>query len=207
MIVSEMILRILLSFFASVTFGLERQFRKKAVGFGTFTFVAIGAAVLTIVAQDISDTPITIFGAIVTGIGFLGAGAIIKQSDRKVSGLTTAASLWSFAALGITIGVGEYVLAGILYGLIIIIVMVDYTLETHGFGDYSKSVIITTIDLASIHTIEKMLPQKHKTFGYTFDKNKGEYSVSFWISGKKREINMTLNEILKQQGVTNIKVE
>jgi putative Mg2+ transporter-C (MgtC) family protein len=204
---AEVILRILLAFAASLLFGLERQFRKKPVGFGTFTFVTVGACVMAIVAQDLSDTPIVLFGAIMTGIGFLGAGAIIKGGDKKVAGITTAAAIWAFAALGITIGVGLYNIAVMFYLLIGIIIIMDQYFERHGFGAYSKLVAITLKDPVKLKEIEKMLPESHKVFSYGFDNDKKEYTMSFQLSGNRREINTTLNELIKQPGVLKVSVE
>jgi putative Mg2+ transporter-C (MgtC) family protein len=204
---SDIALRVLIAFGMSLVFGLERQFKKKPVGFGTFTFVTVGATTLTLMAELVSDTPITIFGAIVTGIGFLGAGAIIKSSDKKVTGITTAASIWAFAALGIIIGLGLYVLAILFYMFIAIIIIMDHYFERHGFGSYSKAVTITVNDPVKIRELDKMLPENHKITTYNFDLSKKEYTVNFYMSGNKREINMTLNEFIKQPGVLKIIIE
>jgi putative Mg2+ transporter-C (MgtC) family protein len=203
----EITIRILVAFLASMAFGLERQFRKKPVGFGTFTFVTTGATVLVLGATLLSDSPVTIFGAIVTGIGFLGAGAIIKSGDKKVTGITTAASIWAFAALGITIGLGLYAIAAVFYVLIIAIILIDSYFETHGFGAYAKSVTITLDDPAKMREIERMLPESHKNVMYNFDTKKSEYTVSVFMSGNKREMNMTLNEMLKHPNVISVKIE
>lgn len=204
---AEIILRILAAFLVSLAFGLERQFRKKPVGFGTFTFVTTGATILTIGAELVSDSPVTIFGAIVTGIGFLGAGAIIRAGEKRVSGITTAASIWAFAALGITLGLGLYVVAGLFYALIVAIILLDQYFETHGFGAYAKTVTITVDDPARIKEIEKLLPVNHKTFSYNFDVKQTEYTISVYMSGSKQEINRTLNELLKHTSITSVRID
>lgn len=204
---AETVLRIALAFGLAFLFGLERQFRKKPVGFGTFTFVCTGSAALIVVALRFSETPTTVFGAIVTGIGFLGAGTIIKAGDKKVTGITTAASIWAFAALGITLGAGFYDIAAVLYILIIAIITIDHRFETRGFGAYSRAVTVMVNDIGKVREIEKLLPEKHKTTTYSFDKSKKEYTFSFYMSGNKREINTTLNDLLKQDGVINVKIE
>src|SRR2546428_13706698 len=74
------------------------------VGFGTFIFVSTGAAALAILAIDLeADNPLTLLGGVITGIGFLGAGALIRANDR-VFGFTTAALVWAMAALGVAAG-------------------------------------------------------------------------------------------------------
>ena len=83
-------LRLSITFFLSLVFGLERQYSHKPIGFGTFTFVAAGSSSLAIVAVALGfEHSIPLLSAIVTGIGFLGAGALIKTSD-KIFGLTSA---------------------------------------------------------------------------------------------------------------------
>jgi putative Mg2+ transporter-C (MgtC) family protein len=203
---ADVLLRLTVAFCMGSLFGLERQFNKKPVGFGPFTFVASGAAAMTIVGMLLSDQPLPILGAILTGIGFLGAGAIIRTGERRVTGLTTAASLWVFAALGVVVGVGLYVEAIILYAMVGVVVLLDYYFERYGFGSYSKSVTLTVNTLERMRAIEHTLPQ-HRTFVYSFDNAKKEYTATFLIAGTRREVNKTLSSILTQQGVLTIKVE
>jgi len=205
--IAEVIIRILVAFTFSLLFGLERQFRKKPVGFGTFVFVTVGSCVLAIIAQDVSETPITLFGAIMTGIGFLGAGAIIKGGDKKVMGLTTASAVWAFAALGIIVGVGIYSVAVMYFLIIGAVIVIDHYFEKHGFGFYSKDVAVCMKDAAKIKDLEKMLPKNHKVFSYVFDNEKKEYTMHFQLSGEKQEINMTLNELIKQPAVIKVIVD
>ncbi len=202
----DAILRVLLAFGASLVFGLERQFKKKPVGFGAFAFVTVGATVLTLVAETM-NTSFPIHGSIITGIGFLGAGAILKSGDKKVAGITTAASIWTFAALGITIGLGQYLLAGIFYALILIVIIMDHYFEKHGFGSYSRTVIITVTDPLKIKEVEHMLPSSHKMTAYDFDQSKNEYKLSCYISGNKQDINHTLNSLIKHDAVSRVVVE
>jgi putative Mg2+ transporter-C (MgtC) family protein len=202
----EIVLRILLAGVMGLLFGLERQYNKKPVGFGAFMFVCIGAAALTVMAVTVTDMPTPIMSAVITGIGFLGAGAILKPTTSKVQGITTAASLWVFAAIGVIVGIGMYFEAVLVYLLVGLIVLIDHFFERNGFGSYSKTVTLTLSDLKRLPEIEKILP-KHKAMMYSFDNTKKEYSMSFLLSGNKREVNMTLNELIRQPQVTNVKVE
>lgn len=199
-------LRLAVAFIMGSVFGLERQFHKKPVGFGPFTFVATGAAAMTVVGMLLSDQPLPILGAILTGIGFLGAGAILRTGERRVTGLTTAASLWVFAALGVVVGVGLFAEALMLYGLVALVVVLDTYFERYGFGSYSKSVTLTVNSLARMRAVERTLP-KHRTFAYTFDNNKKEYTATFLLSGTRKEVNTTLANLLAQPGILTIKVE
>jgi putative Mg2+ transporter-C (MgtC) family protein len=95
--------------------GLEREFRDKNAGFRTLIFISLGSAVFTILSARLApdSDPNRIAANIVTGIGFLGAGAILREGLR-ITGLTTAATIWLVAALGMAIGAGQYSLAAIL---------------------------------------------------------------------------------------------
>src|SRR5512145_1503350 len=88
--------------------GAEREFRDKAAGFRTLILITVGSTLFTIfsLGMDPGFTRTRIAANIVTGIGFLGAGAIIREHGR-VGGLTTAATIWLSAALGMGIGAGE----------------------------------------------------------------------------------------------------
>src|SRR6185503_20781311 len=98
------------TFVLAFAFGLARQKLGKAIGFGTFIFVALGACGLSLVALEFADqqqNPLPLLSAIVTGIGFLGAGALFRTADRVV-GFTSAATIWIFACFGMAIGLGEF---------------------------------------------------------------------------------------------------
>ena len=100
--------------------GLEREYKKRAAGLRTYSLVALGAALFTILGLEssklflsdsgISFDPSRIIGQIVLGVGFLGAGLIIIRESR-VEGLTIAAGLWVAAALGAAVGIGLYLIA------------------------------------------------------------------------------------------------
>jgi putative Mg2+ transporter-C (MgtC) family protein len=117
--VSEVLLRVVLAGVLGGAIGAEREAREREAGLRTHMLVSIGAALFTIVSayawgdfsfstpEGIVFDPTRITAQIVTGIGFLGAGAIIRQG-LSVRGLTTAASLWVVAAIGIASGAGYY---------------------------------------------------------------------------------------------------
>ena len=149
--------KIILVFVTSFVFGLERQRAHKQVGFGTFTFVAIGACSFAIVALELfPENSAAILGATMTGVGFLGAGALIKNND-KIYGFTTAASIWVFAIYGILIGLGEYPIGGILYLVIWFVVIGDRYLEKRGIGSYKTRLVIVTNKLVCEDDIRNFL--------------------------------------------------
>jgi len=108
--VAESVFNLVLAILFGAIVGFEREKAHKPAGLRTHMLVSLGSCLFTIVSQEFSMDPARIASGIVTGIGFVGAGAIIAEQD-KVVGITTAASLWATAAIGLTIGVGNYLLA------------------------------------------------------------------------------------------------
>ena len=109
----DIILRLLLAVVLGVIVGFEREASDKPAGIRTHAIVGIGACLFTIIGLMISESSATgldetrIAAGIITGIGFLGAGALWRSEDR-VRGLTTAAGIWAMGAIGIAAGLGYY---------------------------------------------------------------------------------------------------
>jgi putative Mg2+ transporter-C (MgtC) family protein len=112
----ELVKRLCLSALFGGLLGLEREWRQKAAGLRTNILIAMGSAIFTMMSIDVSTgsggDSTRIAAGIVTGIGFLGAGAIMR-TGAGVKGLTTAAMIWVNAAVGVAVGGGEYHLATI----------------------------------------------------------------------------------------------
>jgi putative Mg2+ transporter-C (MgtC) family protein len=120
----EQVIRLLLAAAMGALIGLERNITGKPAGIRTHMLVCLGACVFTLVS--IYDFPLDaakIAGGIVTGIGFLGAGAIIGGQDG-VHGLTTAAGIWITAAVGLAVGTGNYVIAAVSMFLVVAILFI-----------------------------------------------------------------------------------
>ena len=101
--------------------GLERELQRQTAGFRTHALVALGASLFTVVSfsfPGVGDGS-RIAAQIVTGVGFLGAGAILRGDQGRIRGLTTAASLWAVAAVGMATGAGMFVLAAVGTALVI----------------------------------------------------------------------------------------
>lgn len=109
------------SIFSGIIIGLERERSNKPAGLRTFAFVSFGATLYALVSIMISEgrgDPGRVIAQIVTGVGFLGAGAVFK-SQRSIHGLTTAAGIWTSAALGIIFGMG-YIIFGICVSFLVL---------------------------------------------------------------------------------------
>ncbi len=122
----EMVLRVLLAAALGAAIGYQRATAHKPAGVRTHSLIAIGAALFTVAsALGFPDAdPTRIASGIVTGIGFLGAGAIIRREGGLVGGLTTAASIWVVAALGLATGMGLYVIAASVGAIVLVVLLV-----------------------------------------------------------------------------------
>jgi putative Mg2+ transporter-C (MgtC) family protein len=109
----DLLVRLSLAAGLGAAIGVERELRQKAAGLRTNMLIALGSAVFTVVSLEIArtgGTPDRIAAQIVTGIGFLGAGAILR-SGRSIHGMTTAATIWVNASIGMAAGAGLYTVA------------------------------------------------------------------------------------------------
>jgi len=128
----EMLIRLLIAALLGLAMGLEREFKRKSLGLKTILVISIVSCLLTIVSiqssyifpattnAEIRMDPLRLAAQIVSGVGFLGAGVILRREDDTVSGLTTAAIVWGAAGIGIATGAGFYVEAIIGVGLLLI---------------------------------------------------------------------------------------
>lgn len=112
---AEYVLRVLAAIVFGAAVGIERELRDKPAGFRTIILICVGACVFTIISQvmggpDWNSTRIS--AQIVSGIGFLGAGAILRER-ASIIGLTTAATIWAVAAIGMAAGYGMIALGGL----------------------------------------------------------------------------------------------
>lgn len=124
----ETLASLLLAVLLGAIVGIEREMIHKPAGLRTHMLVSLGSCLFTIVSIGFSIDPARIAAGIVAGIGFIGAGTIWAEKD-KVQGITTAASLWATAAIGLTAGVGDYPLAVTVTALVFIILSSRYILR------------------------------------------------------------------------------
>jgi putative Mg2+ transporter-C (MgtC) family protein len=119
----DLTLRLLLAAGLGAVIGLERERHRKPAGLRTNILIAVGAALFTTLSvhlAGVGGTPDRIAAQIVTGVGFLGAGAIL-HSGVTVQGMTTAATIWVNAAVGMAVGAGEYVMAAVATGITLVV--------------------------------------------------------------------------------------
>lgn len=117
--------RVLIAAALGALLGLEREWRGKEAGLRTNTLIAVGAALFTVMSTTFSGDPGRVAAQVVTGVGFLGAGAIMRTGGN-VQGLTTAAMIWANAAIGLACGAGHIRLAAAAT-LIVLVAMIGLT--------------------------------------------------------------------------------
>jgi len=151
---SEEILRLCIAVLIGGLIGTERELRDKAAGFRTIIFITVGAALFTMLSTRLGgpESPDRIAASIVSGVGFLGAGTILRDRGRVV-GLTTASTIWLVAALGMCVGGGYLALAAAATALVLTILIFFPRLEER-------------LDRASeVRTYEVISPLKPDLFG------------------------------------------
>ena len=201
--------RFLIVFILALAFGIERQRAHKPVSFGTFIFVSVGSCALALTATSIDiENRIIILGSIVTGIGFLGAGALIRNND-KIFGFTTAASLWILAIFGLVIGVGEYLTGILIYAAVWMVVIIDKVLEDKGIGSYQRKITINTNKIVNEKEISSLIngSTRKKLININVDKKNNKLSLTYLIAGKKEDINSIPQKIFDKSWFESFKVE
>jgi putative Mg2+ transporter-C (MgtC) family protein len=137
---ADLMLRLLVALALGAIVGLERERQERAAGLRTVTMVSLGSCLFTIIgAYGFANTdPSRVAAQIVTGIGFLGAGTIFLRKDL-VRGLTTAATIWAVAAIGMAAGTARYFEAGFTTLLILAVLMVLKPIEKRFFKRPSEA--------------------------------------------------------------------
>lgn len=153
--VGEIALRLACAMLVGIVIGLEREFTHRPAGLRTHILVALGACVASVMGEMIflhfttTADPARLSAQVITGVGFLGAGTIMKEGVN-VKGLTTAASVWAVACLGIAAGFGYYALA-LLGMLFIFVTLTAVEALQHRFirsGGSEESYVVETEDVS-----------------------------------------------------------
>ncbi|MDR3250545.1 MAG: MgtC/SapB family protein [Tannerella sp.] len=179
------LVRLLASFLLGAIIGVERQIRRREAGLRTFTLICLGSTLAMLLSIWIPQTypdflngdPGRIAAQVLTGVGFLGAGAII-QSHGSVYGLTTAACIWVVAVIGLAVGAGMYIEA-IVVTVLTIMVLVSLELLEKKMMLSGVNKILTIVcstsspDLKKIYeTIESFnIYIVTSSYDYNYDKN------------------------------------
>ena len=128
----EMVLRILMAAALGAIIGYQRERAGKSAGLRTVVLVCVGAALFTMASiygfSAVAD-PARVAAGIVIGIGFLGAGAIMRREGGHIEGLTTAATIWVMAAVGLATGAGLYLVSAVTTAVILIVLCLPHPIR------------------------------------------------------------------------------
>ena len=197
-------LRLILACVLGGMIGLERDLHGRNAGIRTNMLVCVGAALFTIVSISVQGAdPSRIAAQIVCGIGFLGAGAILKDGFN-IRGLTTAAYMWFIAAVGISCGLGQWVLSSVgaigVLGLTISVKCMERMLPRR----LSMHIKMECASEEVFHTVQQYLKDVIKSFKlYSLDVKynvaTGNYTLAFWLDMDYKSSQVELcNQILSQ---------
>lgn len=158
---ASILLRIALSILIGGTIGIERGIKRHPAGFRTYILVCLGSALVMMTNQYIVEVyggdPGRLGAQVISGIGFLGAGTIIVTSSNQIRGLTTAASLWMAACLGVAIGIGFY--GGALSGGIIVFLIMTVFQRFDSWVTSKNRVMKVCITFDGVLNFEEFLDQ------------------------------------------------
>lgn len=173
----EMLVQLLISAVLGLAIGLERELKRKPFGLKTSLVISIVSCMLTIVSIqsaylfpgskfiNIQMDPLRLAAQIVSGVGFLGAGVILRREDDTITGLTTAAMVWGAAGIGIACGAGFYIEA--IMGVVLIILSVELIpnfISLLGFWKLSSKELalkVTLKDRAFIGEVIRKIEEDH----------------------------------------------
>lgn len=158
---SQIGFKILLSFIVGFALGLERKFRQQPIGVRTVILISLSSTLLMLLSlnlgKSVNADPARLAAQVVSGIGFLGGGAILRQG-LNIKGLTSAATIWAASAIGLTIGAGMYVASIFVLIVLILALIILEKFETKYFpAERNKRLFLVfhnnKIDLTKLHTI------------------------------------------------------
>jgi len=206
--------------------GLEREIKRKPVGLKTSLVISIVSCLLTIISIEsaykfpgsdqvnIQMDPLRLPAQIVSGIGFLGAGVILRKGNDSISGLTTAALIWGAGGIGIAVGAGYYLES--LIGVTLLLVSVKFIpflmslIGPHQLREKEIRVKLKSNQKENVTTIITEIKKLKSSIKHMKikDLETGEHSIFLiLIVHQKREVTDIYNEIAAINGVKEIEIE
>lgn len=194
-----------ISIIAGGIIGLEREYRNKSAGLRTFILVAFGSCLFTILSLKIGiGNPDRLAANIVTGIGFLGAGIIFKDSNR-IGGITTATSVWATASLGMAVGSGYAVLA--IIGALLMLVVLQLLVSLERKIDHLHKIHEYTVSFAALSDFDycdQLFHQHHLKYKLTRQlKMSTGYMGTWHVTGKQKAHNQVIRAMMNDDRITS----
>ncbi len=211
----QVIIRIILSIIIGGLLGLERERKHRPAGFRTYVVVCLGSTLIALtnvymLQEGLSSDAARIPAQVISGIGFLGAGTIMVTRSNAVKGLTTAASLWTCAAIGLALGTGFY--AAALIGFVIVIMSL-YVLQSVdkklNKNRLNAQVYAQLSDISAMQIIFKFAKQNsYRIDGLEFIQSQNCCVATFQISSKEKTHSKEYicNELLKNEMINFIEL-
>lgn len=202
--------KLILSAVIGAVIGLEREYRGKVAGFKTMMMICLGSTLFTIfsikLGTDLSHDRIA--ANIITGIGFIGAGAIFKDRENMVSGLTTATIIWIIAAIGMGIGSGEMLFSITTAILVLLLMILSPLLERR--VDAMHKVRTITVRFKMSNKVQAIEAAIHSS-GLQFQKSKlqkmgNEIVYTTNISGNEEQLNAFARMMLDDADIMGIEM-
>ncbi len=214
----EMVLRLLLAAALGGMIGLEREASGKPAGFRTNLLICLGAALLMEISHKVAVDSFLLTGVvadpgriaaqIVSGIGFLGAGTIMQSRGGIVTGLTTAATLWVVAAIGMAVGSQYYIPALIATVLVMMTLMILGRVEDHLLPRRAADRTINIEMLQSedvLGDIERILTGSGLVVtGLEVERRNGELFAAYHTRGTADGFESTVNRLLSREGIRRV---
>lgn len=201
----EDIIRLCLAVGVGALIGAEREYSDKSAGFRTIIMICTGAALFTIFSVRIGgeDDPTRIAANIVSGVGFLGAGAILRDGGRLV-GLTTASTIWLTAALGMGIGGGQLSFVLIATMIILLILWVFPTVERFidNLRDRKVYQVVCALNTPTAEQVDAILRDTGLRIYSVSRSKKGERMLCTWVTvGSPKKHTAASAQLLAHPGV------
>ncbi len=203
----EIVLQVLVSFVVGMLIGFDRERSGKAAGMRTQMLVCVGSTLLAGISIHLAEIynqgveaslfradPARLMAQIVSGIGFLGAGVIIKNGGSKVTGVTTAATIWITAAIGIGIGSGFYLPALVATAMVLLLNPIAYVQYRYGLKSDYYHLVVKTGRRAFVERAIKYLHLEEKE-----RKSKAGETTFKFLSSNQR--NVMLSELLDKKKI------
>lgn len=216
-------LRILAALLAGILVGVERESHGRAAGLRTTILVCVAACLAMMLSAALSASidlpnitarpdPARLAAGVLSGMGFLGAGAILRNGNR-VQGLTTAATMWFVTMLGLAIGAGYFVLAGVgmLVALLVLIVLppIERLVKNDWYATVSIQLRMDAISEDDLHTMLESQGVRVKNLDLHYDLTRQTKTLNYELKFKKDSM-MALSAkivqmLIKQEGVESVR--
>lgn len=207
---SEAVVRILIAIALGGLIGIEREYRDKSAGFRTLILISTGASLFTVLGFSIASNPMyggdidptRIISYIISGIGFLGAGVIIKDG-QSIKGLTTASTIWLAAALGMGAGAGFFAITTfativILFALIVLPYVERWIDSQQEFKIYE--VRVTSSDVVD-EVLGAFVEQRLSVYQYEKSKQKDAIVVHVKANGAPKSHHLVAAQLINNKSV------